>query len=186
LPASSQQADERLLIEAAQKDPACFAELYERNFARVYAFVSRRIATREEAQDVTAEVFHQALAKIAQFEWRGLPFAAWLYRIASNALADRWSRARQDVNRTIRDEETRDRGGPSAYASLEEIEQRALLFRLVEALPKDQKRVVEARFAEQKSIREIAQEMRKSEGAIKQLQFRALESLRARLGVTHG
>ena len=85
--------DERLLIEAAQHDPSRFAELYENNFARVYAFVARRVQNREEAEDVTAEVFHQALAKLGHFEWRGIPFVAWLLRIAANALADRWQRA---------------------------------------------------------------------------------------------
>ncbi|HKN35382.1 MAG TPA: TonB family protein [Terriglobales bacterium] len=59
--------DERLLIEAAQRDPAHFAELYENNFDRVYAYIARRVQNREEAQDLTAEVFHQALASIARF-----------------------------------------------------------------------------------------------------------------------
>src|SRR5438874_7284382 len=75
-------ADERLLIEAAQHDPSRFAELYENNFERVYAYVVRRVHSREEAEDITAEVFHQALLNIGRFEWRGVPFAAWLLRIA--------------------------------------------------------------------------------------------------------
>lgn len=186
MPANSEQADERLRIEAAQKDPACFAELYERNFARVYAFVSRRLPSRDEAQDITAEVFHQALAKIRQFEWRGVPFAAWLYRMAANAIADRWRKISREGNRNQGTAEPSEAPARQAYASLEEIEQRAILFRLVDSLPDEQRRVVKARFVEQKSIREIAQELRKSEGAIKQLQFRALENLRERLGVGRG
>ena len=79
--------DERLLIQAAQSDPSRFAELYESNFNRVYAFVARRVKDREEAQDVTADVFHQALRNLGGFQWRGVPFAAWLLRIAANALA---------------------------------------------------------------------------------------------------
>ncbi len=88
-----QRPDERLVIEAAQRDPARFAELYEDNFERVYAFVARRVYVRADAEDLTAEVFQQALAKLSGFEWRGVPFAAWLYRIAANAIADRWKRA---------------------------------------------------------------------------------------------
>ena len=87
-PASSalrKDVDERTLIEAAQRDPGRFAELYESNFDRVYAFVVRRVRDREEAEDVTSEVFHRALANLGQFEWRGVPFAAWLLRIAANA-----------------------------------------------------------------------------------------------------
>src|SRR5262245_33117768 len=82
--------DERLLIEAAQKEPRRFAELYELNFDRVYAWIARRVLDRHEAEDLTAEVFQHALANLHRFEWRGVPFAVWLYRIASNAMADRW------------------------------------------------------------------------------------------------
>ena len=89
--------DERLLIEAAQSDPSRFAELYENNFHRVYAFVARRVNDRDEAQDITAEVFHQALRNLGRFQWRGVPFAAWLMRIAANALTDRWERASRGV-----------------------------------------------------------------------------------------
>jgi RNA polymerase sigma-70 factor (ECF subfamily) len=61
---------ERLLIEAAQKDPGRFAELYETNFERVYAFIVRRVGDRHEAEDLTAEVFHHALANLSRFEWK--------------------------------------------------------------------------------------------------------------------
>ena len=84
--------EERVLIEAAKLDPRRFAELYERNFDRVYAFVARRAGGRVEAEDLTAEVFHHALAHLGRFEWRGIPFAAWLLQIARNALAIGWSR----------------------------------------------------------------------------------------------
>src|SRR4030095_4374771 len=70
--------DERLLVEARKADPSRFADLYERNFDRVYAFVARRVGSRSEAEDLTAEVFHQALAHLRRFEWRGAPFRAWL------------------------------------------------------------------------------------------------------------
>ncbi len=76
--ASGNEADERKLVEAAKHDPAQFAELYTRNFHVVYGYVSRRAASREEAEDITSEVFHQALANLHRFEWRGAPFAAWL------------------------------------------------------------------------------------------------------------
>ena len=71
--------DERLLIEAAQTDPTRFGDLYEDNFARVYAFISRRVRNRQEAQDITSQVFARALANLRQFEWQGKPFAAYLY-----------------------------------------------------------------------------------------------------------
>ncbi len=168
--ALSKEADERLLIEAAQRDPALFAELYKRNFHAVYAYVARRASSREEAEDVTAEVFHQALANLKRFEWRGAPFAAWLMRIAANALADHWRLQARDTADPPIDE--------LSDPSMEGIERRAALFQLIERLPEDQRRVIVARFVEQKSIREIAQDLKRTEGSIKQLQFRALEKLR--------
>lgn len=175
--AVKQRPDERLLIEAAQRDPARFAELYDDNFERVYAFVARRVYVRADAEDLTAEVFQQALAKLGQFEWRGVPFAAWLYRIASNAIADRWKRAAREQGTQLGDEPPDISGG----ANPEESERRARMFRLVAELPDDQRRVIQMRFAEEKSIREIARDLRRTNGAIKQLQFRALTTLRAQL-----
>jgi RNA polymerase sigma-70 factor (ECF subfamily) len=174
--------DERLLIEAAQSDPGRFAELYENNFNRVYAFVARRVNDREEAQDVTAEVFHQALKNLGRFQWRGVPFAAWLLRIAANALADRWQRAARGVE-VPAEEGLEDRAGSATGDA--EVERHAMLFQLVERLPEDQRLVVVRRFVDQKSVREIARELGRSEGAVKQLQFRALETLRGQVRNSH-
>ena len=170
------EADERLLIEAAQRDPARFAELYEINFERVYAYVVKRVQDLAESEDLTSEVFHQALANLKRFEWRGIPFAAWLFRIAANLISDRWQRS----GREIADDEAIGSVQVSP-AEIEEVERRATLFRLVETLPAQQKRVVVLRFVEQKSIKEVAKEVRKTEGAVKQLQFRALSTLKARM-----
>jgi RNA polymerase sigma-70 factor (ECF subfamily) len=174
--------DERLLIEAAQSDPGRFAELYENNFNRVYAFVARRVNDREEAQDLTAEVFHQALKNLGRFQWRGVPFSAWLLRIAANALADRWQRAARGVE-VPTDDSLEDRAESTGAAA--EVERRAMLFQLVERLPDDQRLVIVRRFVDQKSIREIARELGRSEGAVKQLQFRALETLRGQVRKSH-
>lgn len=167
------EADERLLVEAARKDPSRFAELYENHFERVYAYVLRRVGNRQEAEDITSEVFHQALDKIGSFEWRGVPFAAWLLRIAANATADRWR------------QRAREQGNPAEEASEEfEFEQAnefARLFRMVKDLPIEQRLVVEMRFAQEKSVKEIAEAIGKTEGAVKQLQFRAIRNLRTRM-----
>ncbi len=172
------QADERLLIEAAQKDPACFAELYEHNFERVYAYIVRRVGDRAETEDLTAEVFHQALANLKRFEWRGIPFAAWLYRIAANLISDRWQRTGREK---IADDPEQIESLAANSAEFEEVERRATLFRLMEVLPEEQRKVVVLRFVEEKSIKEVARAIKKTEGAVKQLQFRALTALRARM-----
>jgi RNA polymerase sigma-70 factor, ECF subfamily len=192
--ALKKEADERLLIEAAQQDPARFAELYELNFERVYAYVVRRVGNRAETEDITAEVFHQALANLKRFEWRGIPFIAWLFRIAANLIHDRWQHTSREVPDEGQIEATSGelvqggsgkslsgKAGSVTPAEIEEVERRATLFRLVETLPAEQKRVVVLRFIDQKSIKEVAGEIHKTEGAVKQLQFRALSTLRARM-----
>jgi len=172
------ETHERLLIEAAQNDPSRFAELYEQNFGRVWAFVIRRVHDRAAAQDITSEVFHQALANVKRFEWRGVPFAAWLYRIAANAIADHFAKT------------AREQGNEQESAvpprEIEDIERRASLYRFVDRLPAEQRRVLVMRFGEERSIREIASAIGRSEGAVKQLQWRGLQTLRSRMGVNHG
>jgi RNA polymerase sigma-70 factor (ECF subfamily) len=173
-PASRVRADERLLIEAAQKDPTRFADLYENHFDRVYAFIARRVGVREVAEDLTSDVFHKALANLKQFQWRGAPFAAWLFRIAANAITDRAKRAGREV---LSDEDPPD---VPAQSDVDQTERQARLFQSVENLPEDQRRVVVMRFAEEKTIREIARAIGRSEGAVKQLQFRGLQNLRTK------
>jgi RNA polymerase sigma-70 factor (ECF subfamily) len=168
--------DEQTLVRAAQADPARFEELYDRYVHRVYGYVSRRVGNRAVAEDITSAVFEQALAGLPKFEWRGAPFAAWLIRIAANALADHWRHT------------ARESGDPPAMmpdaGEMDATERRAILFQLVERLPGLQRRVIELRFGEEKSIREIAAALERSEGAVKQLQLRALENLRK--GMRHG
>ena len=181
--ALKKEADERLLVEAAQRDPARFADLYESHFERVYAYVVRRVRDRAETEDVTSEVFHHALANLHKYEWRGIPFAAWLYRIAANLIADRWQRMGREP---LGDDAEQIEAAQAAGAEYEEVERRATLFRLVGTLPEEQRRVVVLRFVEQKSIKEVAKQICKTEGAVKQLQFRALSSLKARMEGANG
>ena len=172
------ETSERRLIEAAQQNPARFGDLYELHFDRVYAYVSRRLGDRDAAQDVTSEVFHHALANLKHFEWRGAPFSAWLMRIASNSITDRWRRQNRESGQSSEIEAV------SKDPSPEEVQHCARLFALVRTLPEDQRRVIEMRFAEERSVREIALALGKTEGAVKQLQFRGVQRLRDELGLT--
>ena len=170
---------EGALVEAAKSDPAKFADLYEMQFERVYAFIANRVRDRATAEDLTSEVFHKALANLAQYEWRGVPFAAWLLRIAVNAVIDHGKRAARELPVV-------DDPPEPAKVELRLVEDHARLFRLVEQLPEAQRQVVHQRFIEQRSIREVAERLGKTEGAIKQLQLRALERLRAQMEGSHG
>jgi RNA polymerase sigma-70 factor, ECF subfamily len=178
-PASTSAAElaaDRLLVEAAQQDRRKFADLYDKYFCLVYAYTARRVADRATAEDLTSEVFQKALEYLPKFVWRGVPFGAWLLRIATNIVVDRTRQA-------AREQDLGDHEGATeiSYFSLEEVEERELLFRSVDRLPEDQRRVIVSRFAEEKSIREISEELGRSEGAVKQLQFRGLQTLRAEL-----
>ena len=188
------KTDERLLIEAAQRDRARFADIYEEYFEIVYAYIARRVRNRSTAEDLTSDVFHKALANLPKFKWTGAPFASWLFRIASNLIADLARRKALEADpasspRVSKGVDTpsltvglppRSGSGSSKtqQSDLEEAERLAVLFRLVDALADDQRRVIAMRFAEEKSIKQIAAELGRSEGAVKQLQFRALRNLR--------
>ena len=173
-------ADDRALVEAAQRDRSKFADLYDRHFVRIYAFVMGRVRDRDVAEDLTADVFHKALAALPGFELRGAPFGAWLIRIAANAIVDRAKAAGREIAGVSTASE------PSAAAvadgEIERAEENARLFGLVEALPDDQRRVIVERFLHERSIRDVAALIGRSEGAVKQLQLRALQELRARMG----
>jgi RNA polymerase sigma-70 factor (ECF subfamily) len=169
------EADEQAVVEAARADPARFLELYDRHFHRVYTYVLRRAGNRAVAEDVTAEVFHRALAHLDRYEWRGIPFVAWLYRIAANELSDR----RHDAARLAGAQ-------PPDPGTDPRLEQQVALFQLVDRLPDEQRRIIELRFGEGRSIKESAHALGRSEGAVKQLQRRALENLRRNMEHQHG
>ena len=169
--------DERALVEAAQRDPSQFGELYERHFERVYAFVVRRVRNRATAEDVTSDVFHKALANIGKFEWRGAPFGAWLIKIAAHCVADRFHGASREV--------FDDLPQVGVQPDVDRFDEEARLFKLVDELPTEQRAVIVERFAHERSIKDVAAQLNKSEGAIKQLQLRALRTLRLRMEGGH-
>jgi RNA polymerase sigma-70 factor (ECF subfamily) len=161
------------LVEAAQRDAASFGALYEDNFDIVYSYVAQRVPNRAEAEDLTSIVFERALAALPRYEWRGIPFAAWLLRIARNEAARQ--HARPTAEPLTEDQATE-------ADELEDAERRALVFRLLRALPADQRRVLTLRFGHDQSVRQVATALGKTEGAVKQLQHRGLETLRRQQG----
>src|SRR5712691_1410521 len=151
-------ADDRALVEAAQRDPSRFGDLYDRHFVRVYAFVIGRVRDRDVAEDLTADVFHRALAALPAFEWRGAPFGAWLIRIAANVIVDR---AKVAARETAAPRGTEPSVAPVAAVEIERADEHARLFRLVDALPRDQRDVIVERFVHERSIRDVAERLGK-------------------------
>ena len=177
------------LIARARGDRAAFGELYDLYLRRVYAFCLVHSATREEAEDLTAVTFERAMSVIGRYEQRGAPFSSWLLRIAANAAVDRARRAgREPVGResiiddgSVAAEDTGQRGEVGAEHWVERWERAAWMRAHVAALPADQQCVVWRRFYDDRSFGEIAAELGRSEGAVKQLAQRALKALRARI-----
>ncbi|GAC1337145.1 MAG: sigma-70 family RNA polymerase sigma factor [Candidatus Dormibacteria bacterium] len=168
---------ERDLILAAQRDRAAFAPLYERYVDQIFAYAYTLTRNREQAEDVTAATFARALEELPRFEWRGVPYSAWLYRVASNLVArDRrrpgWIELGQHLSE----------GGIDPAAAAELGERDAWVRTVVAELPTDQRQVVVLRFSGELRNREIAEIMGRTEGAVKLLTFRALTTLRHRLG----
>jgi len=168
-------------VEAAQRDRSAFAGLYDRYFHAVYSYAYRRTANHAEAEDITAQTFQQALEHVASYEWRGIPFSAWLFRIAGNLIARRGAKAStltplDDTFDLASDE-------PDPDLNLIRSERAALLHKAIATLPKDQQRALVLKFSRDLKNKEIADIMGKTEGSVKQLLHRAIIALRTRVEI---
>ncbi len=164
---------ERLLIEAAQRDRAAFAPLYERYVDQIYAYAHTLTRNRELAEDVTASTFAKAIEDLPRFEWRGVPYSAWLYRVAANLVA---RQARRPPWVDLDDPPARRRRSPEEI--VEQRDREATVRAAVATLPDDQRQAVLLRFGGDLRNREIGEIMGRSEGAVKLLTFRAMTALR--------
>ena len=170
---------EQALVERARCDPAAFGELYERYVDAIHAFAFHRMGDTAHAEDVTAETFQRALERLDTFEWRGVPFSAWLYRIASNVIAARFRRQVPLVyDAPLEDQHD---GLPEPEVSLIHRERVAELMAAVRTLPDDQQQAIVLRFGAELRSKEIAYIMERSEAAVKALLHRALTGLHRRL-----
>jgi RNA polymerase sigma-70 factor (ECF subfamily) len=168
---------ERLLIEAAQRDRAAFAPLYERYVDQIFAYANTLTRNRELAEDVTAATFAKAIEDLPRFEWRGVPYSAWLYRVAANLVA---RQARRPAWVDLDTHQPVDDASPEHI--VEQRAREAEVRAAVAALPDDQRQAVLLRFGGDLRNREIAEIMERSEGAVKLLTFRAMTALRRQLG----
>lgn len=173
------QVDEQALVERAKRDPDAFGELYDLYFERIYAYVYRKTGDRQVAEDLTSDTFMKALTHIKGYRYTGQPFAAWLYRIASNVVTD-FYRARK-VNAPLDEglQLAADQLGPEE-AALRLDDQQAVA-RAIQTLSPDQQDVILLRFSAGLKLKEIAGIVGKTEGAVKALMFRALGGLKGKL-----
>lgn len=180
-PGSSQRAAEALLVNQAKQDANAFGVLYERYVERIYAYIYNRVHNVQEAEDLTARTFYRALAKLDTYEDRGLPFSAWLYRIAHNLVANyhRDHSRRQFVPLDLVSLPGRRQSEPEEVIARQE--EHETLWEAIERLPAERRDLLIYKFGNRLSNLEIGELMDKSEGAIKSLYFRTLAALRKEL-----
>jgi len=171
-----------VLARASHGDPDAFGELYERYIDRIFNYVYYRTGNTHDAEDLTARVFQRAMNHIQNYTDRGVPFSAWLYRIAHNLVAN-WHRdrsRRQEI--PINDIPVLPAKGDHPETKLVRTEEQDALLRFIRKLPPERQNLLILKFVENLSNAEIGQIMGRSEGAIKSLYHRTLLALRDQIG----
>lgn len=182
-----QLSTEKQLVEDAKEDPRKFGKLFDAYYQPIFNYVLRRVGETALADELTSNVFFKAFARMDKFEWRGVPYGAWLYRIAGNEVKShyrgkKWLLSLDDLREMVGFE-------PVASEDLEEElvqaqnefeQQRRFqeMSELIRELPVKYQEVIHLRFFEEKSIRQIAEILEKKEGTVKSLLSRGLSKLR--------
>jgi RNA polymerase sigma-70 factor (ECF subfamily) len=171
---------QQVIRQAQAGDEAAVALLYETHIESIYRYVRHRLPTTADAEDVTAEVFLNMVQGLANYRYTGVPFKAWLYRIASARIADfyrqRQRRPEADLSDSLRD------GAPLPEEQLQRQQEIEQLQEALKQLSEDQQMVLFLRFRERKSHDEVARILGKSAPAVRSDQHRALSRLAALLG----
>ena len=174
-------SDAELVVRAKEGDHGAFTQIYERYAPAIYRYIYFRIGEVELAEDLQAEVFLRMLEGIHRYEDRGWPISAWLYRIARDRTID-VMRRRRNRQQVPLDSWGGWCDGPeiSVGAQLEYEE----LTSTLDDLTAEQRQVIQMRFLAEMSIQEVAQKLGRTEGSVKALQHRGLQSLARRLQTT--
>ena len=168
--------EESLVRRAQQRDEQAFAQFYEKYFDKIYRYVTLRISDKIEAEDITQQVFLKALQSISSFKWKGIPFSAWLFRIAHNQAVDYLRKKTKQA--TIPIDESKASFSSNPQLLMEEKLDTEQLLLATKQLTAAQREVISLRFAGELSIAEVAKIMGKSQGAVKALQHSAIVALR--------
>ncbi len=173
------ESEDHLIERAVQGDREAFGELYERYVERIYNYVYYRVGNTHDAEDLTARVFFRAMRHIERYDHRGVPFSAWLYRIAHNLVAN-WYR---DTNRrqeiALDDMVFTYATGEHPELLVMDQEEREELLEIIRTLPEDRQQLLYLKFGARMSNAEIAHVLGRTEGAVKSLYHRTLTTLRA-------
>lgn len=177
---------ENNLIKLAQKgDKSAFGKLYSHYLPKIYRFVLLKVSSKGEAEDLTHEVFLNVWQNINSFVPKGFPFSSWVYRIAKNEVIDFYRtnknnlRLEQVEENFLKIPETQTREINQAL-DMEKIKS------LISLLKTDQQDVLIMRFVEGLSHQEIAAALNKNEGAVRIIQFRAIQNLKELINQKYG
>ncbi len=167
---------EEVQIKAAIKDPKRFATIYEKYYLQIFKYVYQRVNSEEDAADITSQVFVKAMVNLKKYQFRGLPFSSWLYRVAQNELNQlfRKNKYKRTINAKTEQlheliEETEDDRYP---------EQMQQVTKAMRALNPNDMELIEMRFFEQRSFKEIGEIADMTENNAKVKTFRALQKLK--------
>ena len=173
------QDEESLIRRAQQRDEEAFTQLYEEHFDKIYRYVTLKIGNKTEAEDMTQQVFLNALQSISSFKWKGIPFSAWLFRIAHNLVVDYLRKKTKQTTTPLDESLVSSDSNPQLMA-----EHKLDIERLVSAtkqLTRAQREVISLRFAGELPVAQVANVMGRSQGAVKALQRSAIIALRKTL-----
>ena len=172
------QPDEADLVRRAQTgDAGAFGRLYDVSIDRIYRYIYFRVTDAEIAEDLTSEVFLKAWEGLHRYRPSGA-FLAWLYTIARNTVIDHYRTRKQSVSL----DEAAPRHDPGLDDKVDRDHEVKLLQQAMRHLTEEQREVLTLRFIAEMETREIAQRMRRSEGAVRALQMRALQALAKVMG----
>jgi len=178
----TEELDEVTLINLARTDPESFGLLYERYVERIYNYVFFRVGTSTDAEDLTSKVFFKALRSIGGYKHMGLPFSAWLYRIAHNLVANYHRDRMRGREISIENLSLPDTGRQAApEQKMAQIQEHEFLLRVINDLSPQKRELVLLKFVQNLSNEEISYIFGKTEGAIKSLYHRTLLEMRDRV-----
>ncbi len=169
---------ERDLAVRAKSSMAAFGELYDLYLMPIYNFVLRRVGNEKDAEDLTAQTFEKALLSIDRYEWQGIAFSAWLYRIASNNVADHYRKRKRVRLVGIEEAEVGPGADDSAYEWVEEDYRRELVLRSMQKLPVQYNQVLSMKFFDELDNEEMAQVIGCSRSNLAVKLYRSLRALR--------
>lgn len=172
----SDLAKEQAIVEAAKMNPERFAALYDKYYEQIFRFIYQRVDDKEAAFDATQQTFMKAISSLPKYEYRGVPFASWLYRIASSEVNNLFRL--QKAQRTVNIESV------SVYQIIEEIQESKIdkyhdkIVEIISELPEDELQLIEMRFFEKRAFKEIAEILGITENNAKVKTYRILEKLK--------